>query len=164
MTQGKAKIWADLPTWAKGTIAVVSVLAIGAIGYFIYRSAKKAVEKGKEGKEGRESGDKLSELKGKGIVPTFSDSEAQSKVSTLVSSASDCDPFGSGATQIIAVIRSLKNEADWYFLNSAFGSKSWAECGFGEVSGSITRLLIEELDSGQMTQVRKHLSSINVNI
>jgi len=160
----KNKLWSDLPIWAKGTIAIVSVLALGLIGYTIYKKTSRAIEKGREGKEGRESKDKLSELRAKGINPTISEAESQSKISTLVSSANGSDLFGAGATQIISVIKSLKNEADWYFLNSLFKTKTWDDTIYGTVTGSLTTLLTEELDSGQMVTVRKHLSSINVNI
>ena len=156
----------SLPMWAKGTIAVVSVLAIGGIGFAIYKGVKKAIDKGKEGKEGREAKDELQQAESQGIKPTFSDAEAQSKVSMLVSAADECDTLGQGATQIIQVIKSLKNKADYYLLSTTFGAKTWDECGWGtgDVTGSLTTLLTEELDSGQMRQVREHLSSIGVNI
>lgn len=158
--------WSSLPTWAKGTIAVVSVLAVGAIGFAIYKGVKKAIEKGKEGKEGRESKDELQQLENSGIKPTFSDAEAQAKVSSLISAANECDPTGSGATQIISIMKGLKNEADYHKLSATFGTKTWDEClwGTGDVTGSLTTLLTEELDSGQLSDVRKHLSTINVNV
>lgn len=158
--------WKSLPAWAKGTIAVVSLLAIGGIGFAIYRGVKKAIEKGKEGKESKEAKDELQEVQNQGIKPTFSDAEAQAKVSILVSAAGGCDTWGQGATQMIEVIKSLKNKADYYLLSSTFGTKTWDECGIwtGDVTGSLTTLLTEELDSGQMEEVRKHLSSIGVNI
>lgn len=155
----------SLPTWAKGTIAVVGVLAIGGIGFAIYKGVKKAIDKSKEGKEGREAKDELKEAESQGIKPTFSNAEAQSKVSILVTSAGGCDPTGSGATQIIQVIKSLKNKADYYLLSTTFGTKTWDDCwGLGDVTGSLATLLTDELNSGQMSEVRQHLSSIGVNI
>lgn len=158
------QVWKDLPVWAKGTIAIVGILAVGGIGFAIFRGVKKAIEKGKEGKEGKEAKDELQEAANQGIQPTISEAEAQAKVATLVSAANDCDPFGQGATQIIATIKSLKNKADYYRLSSVFGTKTWDECGTGNVTGSVSTLLTEELDSGQMQEVRRHLSSIGVNI
>lgn len=156
--------WKSLPTWAKGTIAVVSLLAVGGIGFAIYKGVKRAFEKAKEGKEGRESKDELKDAEKEGVKPTFSEAEAQSKISSLVSAANDCDVWGQGATQIIAVMKSLKNKADYYLLNSLFGTKTWSECGTGSVTGSLTTLLIEELDSGQIAEVRTHLSTLGINI
>jgi len=156
--------WKSLPTWAKGTIAIVGVLAIGGVGFAIYKGVKKAIEKAKEGKEGREAKDDLASAIQEGVKPTISDSEAESKVSALVKSADNCDPTGSGATQIIAVVKSLKNKSDFLLLSSKFGTKTWGDCFYGQVTGSLTTLLIDELDGGQMKEVRQHLSSIGVNI
>jgi hypothetical protein len=61
-------------------------------------------------------------------------------------------------------MKSLKNKADYLLVSSKFGTKTWKECGTGSETGSLTTLLVEELDSGQMSQVRQHLSSIGVNI
>lgn len=158
--------WKSLPTWAKGTIAVLTLLAVGGIGFAIYRGVKKGIERAKEGKEGREAKDELKEAEKEGINPTINEAEAQSKVSALISAATGCDPLGQGATQIIEIIKSLKNKADFYLLSSTFGTKTWDECGYlsGDVTGSLTSLLIEELDSGQISEVRTHLSSIGINI
>lgn len=160
------QVWKDLPVWAKGTIAIVGILAVGGVGFAIYRGVKKAIEKGKEGKEGREAKDELQAAVSQGIQPTISEAEAQAKVAQLVSAANECDVLGQGATQIISVIKSLKNKADYYLLSSAFGTKTWDECGWGtgDVTGSVATLLVEELDTGQMEEVRRHLSSIGVNI
>jgi hypothetical protein len=160
--------WNGLPTWAKGTIAIVGVLAIGGVGFAIYKGVKKAIDKAKEGKEGKEAKDELVEAAKEGVQPTFSNAEAQAKVSSLLSAAAGCDPTGSGATQIIAIMKSLKNKADYYLLSTTFATKTWDNCSwvspFGDVTGSLATLLTEELDSGQMTKVRQHLSSIDVNI
>jgi hypothetical protein len=156
--------FSQLPTWAKGTIAIVGVLAIGGIGFAIFRGIKKGIEKAKESKESREAKDDLVEAQQQGIQPTISNSEAESKVSSLLEAADDCDPTGSGATQIIAVIKTLKNKADYLLLTSKFGTKTWADCWPGQVTGSLTTLLVAELDGGQMKTVREHLASIGVNI
>ena len=158
--------WKSLPTWAKGTIAVVSVLAIGGIGFAIYKGVKKAIEKAKGGKEGREAKDELEEAESQGISPTFSDAEAQSKVSLILSAADGCDPLDNGALEIVNTIKSLKNKADWYLLSSTFGTRTWDECGWGmgDVTGSLSYLLTSDLDTGEMQKVRQHLSSIGVNI
>lgn len=158
--------YSQLPAWAKGTVVVLSILIVAGVGFGIYRGIKKAIEKAKEGKEGRESKQELQALESQGIKPTISEAEATTKVSQLVESANGCDPFGTGATTILQVIKSLKNEADWYLLNKQFQTKTWDECGWGagDVTGSLGSLLTAELDGGQMDEARKHLMSINVNI
>ena len=158
--------YSSLPPWAKGTVVVLSIVIVAGIGFGIYREIKKAIEKAREGKESRESKQELELLESQGIKPTISEAEATTKVSQLIESANGCDPFGTGATTIIQVIKSLKNEADWFLLNKQFGTKTWDECGWGagDVTASLGGLLTAELDGGQMDEVRKHLTSINVNI
>ena len=53
------KYWKDLPTWAKGTIAILGIVIVGGVGFGIYQGVKRAIEKGKESKEGREAKDEL---------------------------------------------------------------------------------------------------------
>ena len=156
--------FSQLPPWAKGTVIVLGIVVMGGIGFAIYKGFKNAIERGRENKEGKESKDELNDAIAEGVRPTISEAEATAKVSSLQSAANDCDFWGTGATEIIAIIKSLKNKADYYLLNSTFGSKTWAECGTGSVTGSLTTLLTEELDSGQLQEVRTHLSSIGVNI
>jgi hypothetical protein len=62
------------------------------------------------------------------------------------------------------VIYSIKNKADWYLLSSKFGVRTWDDCPYGSVSGSISVLFVEELDSGQMQEVRRHLGQFGINI
>ena len=162
-------IWKDLPQWAKGTLVVVGLLAVVGVSYGIYKGVKKVVDKAKTNKEGQESKDELQKAEAEGIKATISAAEAEAKVSALLSAARGCDPLGSGASSIISVIKSLKNKSDYYLLSTTFGTRSWDECSWtgdfvGDVTGSLTTLLTEELDSGQMDEVRKHLSTIGVNI
>ena len=156
--------FSQLPPWAKGTVVILGIVIIGGIGFGIYQAVKKGVQRGQEGKEGKEAKDELKDAIAEGVKPTISEAEAIAKVSSLQSAANDCDPWGTGASQIIATMKTLKNKSDYYLLNSTFGSKTWSECGTGTVTGSLTTLLTEELDSGQLQEVRTYLSSIGVNI
>ena len=160
------KYWKDLPTWAKGTIAILGIVIVGGVGFGIYQGVKRAIEKGKESKEGREAKDELQDAAKEVINPTISQAEAQAKVSSLLTAAAECDPYGSGAQQILQVIKSLKNKADYYLVSSTFGTKTWDNgvfCG-GKITGSITALISDELDGGQMAEARTHLSTIGVSI
>ena len=158
--------YSSLPPWAKGTVVVLSIVIVAGIGFGIYRGIKKAIEKAKESKESRESKQELQNLESQGIKPTISEAEASAKVSQLVESANGCDPLGTGATTIIQVIKSLKNQADWYLVNQQFATKTWDECGWGagDVTGSLSTLLTAELDGGQMDEIRSYLASIKVNL
>jgi hypothetical protein len=117
-----------------------------------------------ERKESREAKNQLDNLAKQGIQPSFSNAEAEAKSNALLIAANDCDFWGTGATQIMNTIYSVKNQADWYLLSSTFGVRSWGDCGTGEVSGSLTTLILEELDTTQMTEARRHLGQFGISL
>lgn len=162
MATAKAKL--NLPLPVKIGIGVVVVAALVGAGYFVYKQLKKIGENKDERQEANAAEQELQSLSNQGVKPTFTEAEAKSKATALTVAATDCDFWGQGATQIMAVIYSVKNKADWYLLSTTFGVRSWSDCGTGDISGSLTTLLIEELDSGQMTEVRRHLGQFGISI
>lgn len=153
-----------LPTFVKVGITLVGIAALAGIGFWVYKKISKLGENKDERQETNAAKDELQALSSQGVQPTFSEAEAKSKCNTLVTAANDCDLFGTGATQMMSVVYSIKNKADWFLMSSAFGVRTWADCGTGEVSGSITTLLIEELDTTQMKEVRRHLGQFDISI
>jgi hypothetical protein len=153
----------QLPLMAQGIIVLVGLAALTGVGVLVYNKIKSIGETREDKEEANLAEDALDQLLQTGQSPTFSDVEAQTKTNILISAATDCDPWGSGAQQIMAVIYSIKNKADWYLLSSKFGVRDWADCGFGEVNGSLSKLLTEELDSSQMAEVRRHLGQFQIN-
>jgi hypothetical protein len=78
--------------------------------------------------------------------------------------ADGCDPWGQGAQVIMQRIYALQNEADYRSLVDAFGIRTWDECGYGtgDVTGSLTTLMISELNSSQLAEARRHLGQFGV--
>jgi hypothetical protein len=154
----------QIPIQVKIIFALVGVAALAGIGFFVYKKLQKIGENKEDREEAKESENQLEQLGNQGINPTFSEAEAQSKTNTLVAAANDCDPWGQGAQQIMQVIYSIKNKADWYLLSSKFGVRTWDDCPYGSESGSISVLFVEELDSSQMQEVRRHLGQFGISI
>ena len=148
---------------AQGVIILIGLAALTGVGVFVYKKISKLGENKEDKEEANLAESALDQLLQTGQNPTFTELEAQTKTNILVNAANDCDPTGSGAQQIMAVIYSVKNKADWYLLNSKFGVRDWNDCFFGTVSGSITTLLTDELDSSQMAEVRRHLGQFQIN-
>lgn len=159
-----AKSTLVLPTPVKIGIALVCIAALAGVGYWVYKKISKLGENKEERQETNAAKQELQALSSQGIQPTFSEAEAKSKCNALIVAANDCDPVGTGATQIMAVVYSIQNKADWFLMSSAFGVRTWADCGFGEVNGSITTLFIEELNTTQMKEVRRHLGQFDISI
>jgi hypothetical protein len=154
---------ARLPFQVKLVIALVGLAALTGVGIYVYQKLKKIGQNRDERQEGKAAKDELKELEDQGVKPTFTQAEAEAKCNALVTAATNCDMFGTGATEIMNIIYSVKNKADWFFLSSTFGVRNWTDC-FGGASGSLTTLILEELDTPQMAEVRRHLGQIPISI
>jgi len=153
----------QLPFQAQAIIVLVGLAALTGIGFLVYNKIKSIGETRDDKAESNLAKDELDQLLQTGQNPTFTEVEAQTKTNILINAANDCDPTGSGAQEIMAVIYSVRNKADWYLLSSKFGVRDWEDCFWGEVNGSISKLLTEELDSSQMAEVRRHLGQFQIN-
>lgn len=156
----------EMPLLVQGIIVLAtSAIAIGG-GILIYKKLKSKIDTKGNKEEGKQAGNQLEDLEKQGIKPTFSDADAQTKVNVLKEAANGCDPLGQGSQQIMAVIYSLKNQADFYLLSKTFGVQTWDDCGIGtgDVTGSLSTLLTSELDGTQMSEVRRHLGQFKVSI
>jgi hypothetical protein len=161
-----ANVWKSLPIWAKGVIALVllGVLIIAGI------AIKKAITAARDNKNQKDEADKANEeldnLSNQGINPSFNSADASSKCNSILEAASSCDAWEQGAQSIMGVIYGLKNAADWYLLSSTFGVRTWDDCGWwtGDITGSLTTLLTNELGADQLAEARRHLGQFNVSI
>jgi hypothetical protein len=144
--------WSDLPTWAKGVVAVVGVAAIGGIGFAIYKSVKNALEKAKEGKDDKEfkgeTKEELQELKEQGIQPTLSDSQAMSLATFVETSLAGCELSGSEEKVYKAVLAGVNNQADWLKLQNTYGVRTTDNCGIGtgDSKQDLKGILMSDLD------------------
>jgi hypothetical protein len=154
----------QVPIMVKAAVALVGVAALVGVGVFIYRKLKEIGGQRENREEAQDSSNELDILLNQGVQPTISQAEAQTKSNILVAAANDCDPWGQGAQQIMQVIYSLKNKADWFLLSSTFGVRSWDDCPYGSTNGSLSVLLVEELDTNQMTEVRRHIGQFGISI
>lgn len=155
----------SLPPWARGVVIIMIIVILVIIGIYINNKVKNA-QKTKDSKaEVDAAADELAKAKNAGIVETFSDAEFQTKCNAIIEAANGCDPGEQGAQAIMAVIYSLQNQADWWKLLKTFGTRTWDDCGWGtgDVSGSLTTLLINELGANQLSEVRRHIGQFNVS-
>jgi hypothetical protein len=153
-----------LPTWGK----VAVFIAILVLLFFVLRWGKKYLEKALSQKNAKDevksAADRLIELSNEGILPTISRVDTEGMANAIQQAADGCDPYGQGAQVIMQRIYALQNEADWRQLYEVFGVRTWDECGVwaGDVTGSLTTLMISELDSSQLAEARRHVGQFNV--
>jgi hypothetical protein len=149
--------WDSLPTWAKGTIAIVGVVAIAGAGYGIWRAVKKAIETSKEGKEDKEfkeeTSQELQTLQQQGIQPTLTDSQAISLANLVESSLAGCELSGTEEKVYKAVLSAVQNQADWVKLQSVYGIRETDNCGVGtgDTKQDLKGILMSDLDGWDWT-------------
>jgi hypothetical protein len=163
--------YSDLPTWAKGVVAVVSIVAIGGIGFAIYRGVKKAIDRGREGKEDKdfkeEINQELKDLAKQGVSPTLSDAQAISLANLVENSLSGCELSGTEENVYKAIAALINNQADWLKLQNVYGIRETDNCGFftGNSKQDLKGILMSDLDGFDLTfttyatQLRKNLEA-----
>lgn len=118
----KGEIFGQLPTWAKGVIAVAVVGGAAFLGYQLYTEVKKAGNKKDAKAELDATNDELAELN---KVPAKKQTitAAQAKTSAGVIHAA-MDGYGTNTPVIGKQLMQLKNQADWLALSSAYGVRT----------------------------------------
>lgn len=157
-------IFKKLPQWAQ----MIIILVILVVVFLILRELKKFIElrKSQAGarSEVNQNESRMTQLSQQGIVPTISRVDAEGMANAIQEAADGCDPSGQGAQQIMARIYALQNEADWRQLVDAFGIRTWDNCGYftGDVTGSLTTLMISDLNTDELAEARRHLGQFGV--
>jgi len=160
------KFWNGLPIWAKGVIAIIVLAILVIVGIWARNAIRAAKDQKNQKDEAAKAGSQLNTLANQGINPTFNEADAASKCNSILEAASSCDAWEQGAQSIMGIIYGLQNAADWYLLSSTFGVRTWDDCGWwtGDVTGSLTTLLTNELGADQLAEARRHLGQFNVSI
>jgi hypothetical protein len=142
----------ELPTWAKGVVAVVGLAAIVGAGYGIWRTIKKAIEASKEGKDDKEFKEETSQelqvLQQQGITPTLSDSAALSLAQDIQVSLDGGELSGTEERIYKAVLQAVNNQADWLKLQNVYGVRETDNFGIGTGSSKqdLKGILMSDLD------------------
>jgi len=179
MAQDKAfKIWSDLPQWAKGVIAVGGI----AIAYFTVKGVIKLVKSGIESKDARrtqqEFKDDLQDLQNQGITPSYPTSQYSSWAAMIQTQFSGCDwknnvfdmsdpllgwagTFSESGKTVAAIFQKLNNNADFASLVTAYGTKTYDQCGTwpfaGDFTGNLFAAIQDELDQGERNELNTRL-------
>ena len=172
---GLYQYYKELPTWAKGAIAIAIIGGVGLIGYKIYKSIddKNKLQDSKETADGAE--DEYKKLLKQGHKLSYPETNYLSVVNTVVNSLSGCETYFGEEDAVWSVLSVVKKPIDWYFLVSSFGSKMIDNCGWGtgETAYALPDLLREQLGSLSPSSyylktnyqfMKDKLSDIGVNI
>lgn len=141
----KGEYFKQLPTWAKGLVALAIVGGVGYIGYKVYKAIKDREGK-KDSKETVTDAKKeLAALKNETLSKP--ESNYASAVNTIVKLLNGCETFGSEVQAIQEIIKVVKKKKDWLYLIDKFGVKDIDDCGWGKTTYDLPTLLKDQLDT-----------------
>ena len=178
------KIWNDLPTWAKGVIAVGGI----AIAYFTARGVIKFVKTKIESKDQRktqaEFQDDLRALQNEGVNPSYPASQYRGWADLIQTQFAGCDfqnnvfdmsdpllgwagTFSGSGKVVAGIFQQMKNDADFASLVTAYGIRTYDQCGTwpfaGDFTGNMFSAISDELDMGERNELNKKLQLKNIS-
>lgn len=158
------ELFKSLPPWGRAVIAIIVIVVLILLFIWLrnFLSLRKSEKNSREEVTANEN--RLQQLNNQGVLPTINRADFESMANAIQQAADGCDPWGQGAQVIMQRIYSLQNEADYRSLVDAFGIRTWDACGYwtGDVTGSLTTLMISELNSSQLAEARRHLGQFGV--
>lgn len=129
-------VWSDLPTWAKGVIAVAVTGTLVFVGYKIYKKVNVS-EQDKEEKQRREEEEKLLKeetvKEQKKLNRTYQKSQYISfanNIFNLFNGCMDTDFGASDYSKAAIILKSMKNDLDVAELINAYGTRQRTCLGF----------------------------------
>jgi len=144
--------YSDLPTWAKGVIAVGVLGSLVLLGIAIRNAIQTAKENKGERKDDKEvekaTNDALNALKNQNITPSINDADAISLARTIETGLAGCESSGTELSIIDQIKSKMNNQADWLKLQQVFGVRTIDNCGWGtgDTDYDLKTLLLDQLD------------------
>jgi hypothetical protein len=171
MTTQTFKYYHDLPPWAKGVVVIIGVGSLVYAGVLIRNGIRKAVDHGKEAKSVKDAQADLAELKSQGMKQTYQDGQYTAWADKIEVQFSGCDYSmgqdvigltltASGKT-LSDIVKLLKNDVDFLKLVSAYGVRTYDQCGTwpfsGNFTGSLFQAVSDELDEIEIKSINEQL-------
>lgn len=163
----KGEIFGQLPTWAKGVIAVAIVGGVAFVGYKIYKGLVIIRDK----KDFKAETDAVkTELNQLNSIPTskqtISNAAALGMANALFAAM---DGIGTDITAISKQLLQLKNQADWLAVNAAYGVRKLNSgiIGKSDFIGSLLASLTDEIsttDAPYTNQLNKFFKAKGINV
>jgi hypothetical protein len=144
MTNKITKTYSELPSWAKGFVAVAGTIFVGYIIYNAYR--KVAAGKGLQDAltVAKDAKAEVSILQSKGIKPSYAQTQYEAFSLKLVEAMNGC---GTTWDSVKSVFESMKNKADVLRLVEVFGVRYYRPCPATDPV-SYTRYMFDEKTFG----------------
>ena len=142
-------------------VKVIAVAGLALTGYLVYRAHKKKADLSAANQAGQLATNELSALAQQGVYPSYSDSQFQVFVDTLVQAMTGC---GTDEDAVYNVFRQMRNDADIRKLVAQFGVQFYQPCAWtSPISYSIWQFDDQHYGGGLATWLGYDLSSDNIS-
>jgi hypothetical protein len=172
-------LYKELPPWARGVIAVGGL----AVVYFTARAIINKIKENQSLKDAKktqqEFQDDLSDLKKRGVNPTFPASQYQGWADQIEKQFSGCDfqqnvfdmsdplffwagTYSGSGKNLVSILKNFKNDADFASLVTAYKVRTYDQCGTwpfaGDFTGNLFAAISDELDQGEKDGINSMLA------
>lgn len=151
-------LFKDLPTWAKGTIAIVVVGGVAFLGYKLYKGLSGAVNISEPEKALLDVNNDIKKLS-KTQKPSYNGSQYRAFADSLYEAMSG---LGTDEEEIFNIFRQMKNTLDVLLLTKAFDIRDYNDDKFlifNIKSMNMNQWLSAELSTSNKAELNKILSS-----
>jgi len=183
MVQKKSlEIYTGLPTWARGVVVISGIGIAFYIGYTLIKRLKKEGDEKKAMETVVEQKNEIKDLETTGLRPTFSDSQYKAWADALQSQFDGCDfnisdwysPFlaiwnynnySNSGKKLVMIISKFKNDLDFLKLSTAWGIRTYDQCGWGMgnvENATLSKAVSDELNNGEISKINDALSKLNI--
>lgn len=149
------ELFKNLPTWAKGTIAVTITVGVVGGAYFTFKKIKTSIEDRKRRDENKAVQDELSRLNNNSATKQkLSDISIKSMANIIETSF---DGMGTDYWAISTQIDRLKNDADFLALRNAFGTRTINSGIYlvPDFKGNLSEVIHNEMSSDEVLDLNK---------
>jgi hypothetical protein len=171
----------DIPSWAKGIVVVGGI----AIFYFAAKSflsrIKESAEKNKAMETVNNQKEEEKQLQKLGLRASFPDSQYKAWADALQNQFDGCDISLSdisivsviwksftgtnSAKKLVAIISNFKNDLDYLKFSTAWGIRTYDQCGWwtGDVvNATLSKAVSDELNETEIGKINAILSKTNI--
>jgi len=142
----KGELFKELPTWAKGVVALIVVGGAGVIIYTIYKKVSNITGNKDDRQQLNAEKDELKNMK---PPPTISKGQAEAMANAIFVAF---DGYASDESSVYTQFEKVKNNADWLMLSQAYGTREISSGKFNpepNYTGTLIGACNSELDASE---------------
>jgi len=163
----------ELPSWAKGVVVVGGIAKVYFTTKSFLKRIKQSAEKSKSMETVISQKKEVKELEDTGLRATFSDSQYKAWADALQTQFDGCDfniadwyspilaiwnyaHYSNSGKKLVMIISKFKNDLDFLKLSTAWGVRTYDQCGWGTgnvENATLSKAISDELNEGEISKI-----------